>query len=116
MIFPQNALKIFLATAPVDFRKGMDGLAAHVVHNLGRDPFTGEVFLFRSKRADRLKLVVWDGTGLVLLHKRIEGRGFVWPSVQDGVLQLSQTQFEALVEGLDWRRIATARQHRPLAV
>ncbi|ARE40563.1 Mobile element protein [Rhodovulum sp. P5] len=91
-------------------------MAAHVMNSLERDPFSGEVFIFRSKRADRLKMIVWDGTGLVLIHKRIEGRGFVWPSVRHGVVQVSSTQFEALFEGLDWRRIATARQHRPVAI
>lgn len=114
-MLPLNGLKIYLAIEPVDFRKGMDGLAGHVMTELDLDPFTGAVFIFRSKRANRLKMIVWDGTGLVLVHKRIEGRSFVWPSVRNGTLQLSRTQFDALFEGLDWRRIATARQHRPLA-
>ncbi len=94
----------------------MDGLAGHVMTELELDPFNGAVFIFRSKRADTLKMIVWDGTGMVVIHKRIEGRGFVWPGVRNGTVQLSRTQFEALFEGLDWRRIATARQHRPVAV
>lgn len=116
MIVPSNALKIYLAAEPVDFRKGMDGLAAHVMNHLDLDPFAGAIFIFRSKRATRLKMIVWDGTGLVLIHKRIEGRGFVWPSVRNGAIQLTRTQFEALFEGLDWRRIAATRQQRPIAV
>ncbi len=115
-MLPLNGLKIYLATEPVDFRKGMDGLAGNVMTELELDPFNGAVFIFRSKRANKLKMIVWDGTGMVLIHKRIEGRGFVWPGIRNGTVQLSRTQFEALFEGLDWRRIATARQHRPVAV
>ncbi|WP_428351784.1 IS66 family insertion sequence element accessory protein TnpB, partial [Lichenifustis flavocetrariae] len=55
-----------LATRPIDFRKGMDGLALVVRESLGSDPFSGTVFAFRSKRADRLKLLFFDGTGVVL--------------------------------------------------
>ena len=54
-----------VATKPVDFRKGMDGLAALVKEQLRADPFSGVVYVFRAKRADRVKLVWWDGTGLV---------------------------------------------------
>ncbi len=114
-MLPMNSLKIYIAAEPVDFRKGLDGLAGHVMSELELDPFSGAVFVFRSKRADRLKLIFWDGTGLVLVHKRIEGRGFVWPKVRDGAMQLTRTQFEALFEGIDWRRISSARQHRPVA-
>ena len=67
---------------------------------IGKDPFSGAVFVFRSKRADRLKVLVWDRTGLVLIHKRLEGGKFVWPQVRDGVMRLSAAQFAALFEGL----------------
>ena len=80
MISPPSNLKIYLAVQPVDFRKGMDGLAAIVMNELELDPFSGAVFIFRSKRADRMKIIVWDGTGLVMTYKRIEGSGFVWLS------------------------------------
>ena len=60
MIFPSNRVRIVVATRPVDFRKGHDGLAAVVKRTLRRDPFTGTVFVFRAKRADRLRLVFWD--------------------------------------------------------
>ena len=116
MIIPPNALKIYVATDPVDFRKGMDGLAAIVSSALELDPFCGAIFIFRSKRADRLKLLLWDGTGMVLVQKRLEAKGFVWPAVRQGAVQLTKTQFEALFEGLDWRRITAARQIRPSLV
>lgn len=66
MIFPSNRVRILVATTPVDFRKGHDGLAAMVQSVLRKDPFTGTVFVFRAKRADRLKLLYWDGSGLVM--------------------------------------------------
>jgi transposase len=68
MIAPDAHLKVYVATRPVDFRKGHDGLAAAVQEMIGKDPFGGAVFVFRSKRADRLKILVWDRTGLVLIH------------------------------------------------
>lgn len=60
-------LKVMVASKPVDFRKGMDGLVALVTQVLAADPFAGDVFVFRAKRADRLKLLLWDGTGLCLV-------------------------------------------------
>jgi transposase len=67
MIFPSNRVRIFVATDPVDFRKGHNGLAALVQNHFHKDPFTGTVYVFRSKRADRLKLLYWEGSGLVWL-------------------------------------------------
>jgi hypothetical protein len=68
MIFPSNRVRIMVATKPVDFRKGHDGLAALVKNELHKDPFTGTVFVFRSRKADRLKLIYWDGGGLVMAY------------------------------------------------
>lgn len=113
MISPSGNFKIFLATHPVDFRKGMDGLAAIVQSEFDLDPFSGALFLFRSKRADRLKIVVWDGTGLILVHKRIEGAGFVWPKTRGGVISLTRPQFESLFEGLDWTKVRARMERRP---
>ena len=70
MIAAGADLKIYIATRPIDFRCGHDGLAAKVQEMLRLDPFSGAAFVFRSKRADRIKILVWDRTGLVLVHKR----------------------------------------------
>ncbi len=70
MIIPPGPLEVLMAVKPVDFRKGMVGLASLVQHELNRDPFSGIMFVFRCKRADRIKLLLWDGTGLVLVTKR----------------------------------------------
>ena len=79
---------------------------------MGADPFCGAVYVFRAKRADRVKLIFWDGTGVVLVSKRLEDGQFRWPKVQDGVIRLTAAQLQALLEGLDWRRVHQARQTR----
>lgn len=88
MIFPSNRVRIMLATKPVDFRKGHDGLAALVKNELHKDPFTGTVFVFQSRKADRLKLIYWDGSGLVTAYKRLEEHTFTWPDIRDGLMTL----------------------------
>jgi hypothetical protein len=70
MIVPPTSVRVLVATKPVDFRKGMDGLAALVQEELRADPFSGVIYVFRAKRADRVKLLFWDQTGLCLLSKR----------------------------------------------
>lgn len=82
MITPAGEVRIRLAVEPVDFRKGIDGLAAVVQERLGRNPFSGELFVFRAKRADRVKILMWDGTGAVLYHKRLEQSRFRWPAAR----------------------------------
>jgi transposase len=115
MIFPSNRVKIMVATKPVDFRKGHDGLAALVKNELHKNPFTGMVFVFRSKRADRLKLLYWDGTGLVMAYKRLEDHVFAWPAIRDGLMMLNHAQFEALFSGLDWRKVRAIEARAPTA-
>ena len=115
MIVPPTGVRVLVATKPVDFRKGMDGLAAYVQEAFGLDPFSGIVFVFRAKRGDRVKLLFWDQTGLCLLTKRLEDGRFRWPQVQDGTLRLSPAQLSALLEGLDWSRVHARRVVRPTA-
>ena len=110
MIGPTGAVRVMVATRPVDFRKGAEGLAALVREEMQADPFCGAVYVFRAKRADRVKLVFWDGTGVCLFAKRLETGAFRWPAVQDGVIRLSAAQLSALLEGLDWRRVHVARE------
>ena len=109
MIYPSQAVRIVIATKPVDFRKGHDGLAALAEGELDLDPHSGIIVVFRAKRGDRIKVLLWDGTGLVLCYKRLEQGKFAWPKVQEGVMRLSKAQFEALFEGLDWRRVMARR-------
>ena len=69
MILPSNQVQFRISTQPIDFRNGHDGLAALVSSVRRKDPFTGTVFVFRSRRADRLKLLYWEGTDLVMAYK-----------------------------------------------
>jgi len=99
-------VRVLIATRPVDFRKGADSLAALAKETLAQDPFSGAVLVFRSRRADRIKILVWDGSGLLLVWKRLEQGAFKW---------LSPAQLAALVEGLDWTRVHVPRIARPQA-
>jgi transposase len=106
VIGPSGAVRVLAATQPVDFRKGAEGLAARV-----RDvmPFDGAVYVFRAKRADRVKLLFWDGAGVCLFAKVLEDGRFQWPAIENGVMRLSAAQLSALVEGLDWSRVRAAK-------
>jgi transposase len=129
--------KVFLACQPIDLRAGFDGLAAKVQQIIGADPFSGHVFIFRSKRGHYLKGLYWiskactgsqspvldlkglywDGSGLCLFAKRLERHKFVWPPIVEGTLTLTPAQLALLVEAMDWRRtIAPPPAPRPMLV
>ena len=112
MIVPAEAVRVVIATRPVDFRRGHDSLAALVQNQLGLDPHSGVIVVFRSKRGDRIKILVFDGTGLVLVYKRLEEGRFAWPAIRDGVMRLSRAQLEALLDGLEWQRVRGPRRVR----
>lgn len=128
MIFPDQAVRIVIATKPVGLRKGHDGLASMAHAELGFVPKAGVMVVFRSKRGDRIKVLSWVihgsrhwserpwcKSGIVMIYKRLEQGGFAWPKVGDGVMRLSRVQFEALFAGLDWRRIHAPRPTHPTA-
>jgi transposase len=83
---------------------------------MASQPWFASVCRAISKRADRLKLLLWDGSGVVLLSKRLEQGSFRWPSIGDGVMRLSASQLSALLEGLDWTRVRPVRVRTPSAV
>lgn len=85
-------------------------LAALVQQQLGKDPFSGQFFIFRGKRGHLLKILFWDGQGLVLWTKRLERGRFVWPQAKDGVVSLTPAQLAMLTEGIDWRMPAHTGQ------
>jgi transposase len=115
MIAVAAGMRVLVATRPVDFRKGADGLVALVREALGHDPFSGTIFVFRAKRADRVKILAWDGSGLILFWKRLEHGAFKWPPVTDGVMRLSSAQLAALIDGMDWSRLHARDVVRPMA-
>jgi transposase len=109
MITVPAGTRILLATRPVDFRKGAHGLAALAQEMLAEDPFSGAVIVYRSKCADRIKILVWDHSGLVLIWKQLQPGSFRWPPIMDGVMKLSPVEFAALFDGLDWTRVQTTK-------
>jgi len=110
-MIPSGA-RILLRAGPIDFRKGPEGLVA-LVRDAGSDPFDGSLYVFRSKRADRIKIVWFDGSGLCLFAKRLELSHFCWPSPGSFEIRLSYGQLSALVEGLDWKRIRAGEVRPP---
>ncbi len=102
---PRPGLRVMVASKPIDFRKGIDGLVALVTEVLAADPFAGDVFVFRAKRTDRIKLILWDGSGLCMVTKRLEAGSFTWPPVQGGKMTLSVPQLRMLFAGMDWTQI-----------
>lgn len=104
MIGPSSGTRIWLAAGITDMRKGINGLAAIVQLALGERPFSGDVFVFRGRRGDQVKLLWWSGDGMNLYAKRLERGRFVWPQAASGAVHLSAAQLSMLLEGIDWRR------------
>jgi transposase len=96
-----RALRVFAYGAPADLRKGFDGLSALVVGALGRDPLSGECFLFTSKTRTRAKVLHYDGTGLCLYHKRLEAGRFasLWERAEGGSVELTLSELALYLEG-----------------
>ena len=95
--------RVWLVVGHTDMRKGFDGLAALVQTTLQRNPFEGHIFVFRGRRGDIIKVLWFDGQGLMLLAKRLEQGRFVWPQADAGSVHLTPAQLSMLLEGIDWR-------------
>jgi transposase len=109
--------RVFVATQPIDFRRGVHGLVALVAEGLGGQPYSGDVFVFRSKRLDRLKLLVFDGTGIVLATKWLEAGHFDWPAPREGTMCVTGAQLAMLVEGFSgWSKVVPRATKRPQIV
>jgi len=115
MIATPAGVRIWLVAGVTDMRKGFDGLSALVQHHLRADPFSGQLFVFRGRRGDRLKVLWWDGDGLCLYYKRLEDGRFIWPQAEDGRVWISAAQLSMLLEGIDWRRPARTAPRPTLA-
>ena len=111
MIGLSTGARVWLAAGVTDMRTGFDGLAKIVKTSLAEDPYSGQLFVFRGRRGDRIKMLWYDGDGLCLFAKRLERGKFVWPRATSGVVSLSPAQLAMLVEGIDWRRVE--RTQRP---
>ena len=98
------SVRLFVATQPVDGRKGPDSLMALVRDVFRLDPLSGHLFVFFSKRCDRVRVVYWDRNGYAMWTKRLEKGRFVWPPIVDGAMTLTPAQLALLIEAMDWRR------------
>lgn len=116
MIQVTPQMRVLVAVEPADFRRGMDGLAQVCRAALGEDPFTGAVFVFSNRQRTAVKLLVYDGQGFWLCHKRLsQGRFRWWPSSADGAAALQAHELQVLLCGGDptatrappaWRKLA----------
>ena len=114
MIPIRSGVRVWIATGHTDMRRGMNGLALQVQEGLRRDPHAGDLFVFRGRRGDLIKILWHDGLGMSLYAKRLERGRFIWPSPADGVIAITPAQLAYMLEGIDWRN----PQHtwRPLAI
>lgn len=111
MIPVPAGVRVWLAVGHTDMRKGFDGLAVLVQQKLKADPFGGQLFVFRGRRGDLIKLIWHDGQGMCLFAKRLERGRFIWPATVGEAVTISAAQLGYLLEGIDWR--APIRTQRP---
>lgn len=103
MIAVPSDVRVWLATGHTDMRRGMHGLALQVQEALGRDPHAGDLYVFRGKRGDLVKILWHDGVGLSLYAKRLDRGKFIWPTPRDGAVAISAAQLGYMLDGIDWR-------------
>ena len=111
MIPVPAGVRVWLAVGQTDMRRGMNGLALQVQQVLQRDPHAGDLYVFRGKRGDLVKILWHDGLGMSLYAKRLERGRFIWPQAKDGSASITNAQLSMLLEGIDWR--APVRSWRP---
>ena len=121
MIPAPSGVRVWLASGRTDMRRGMNGLSLQVQETLGRDPFAGDLFVFRGAKGNLIKILWHDGIGLSLYAKRLERGRFVWPSVapsslasgKTGSVAISAAQLAYMLDGIDWRNpVHTFRPQR----
>jgi transposase len=105
MLSVPAGVRIWLVAGLTDMRRGIDGLSALVQTQLSADVLSGQLFIFRGRRGDRVKILWADADGLCLLYKRLNRGKFTWTHVADGAVLLTGAQLSALLEGIDWRRV-----------
>ena len=103
MIPVPSGAHVWIATGATDMRRGFNGLALQVQEVLKRDPHAGDLFAFRGKRSDLIKILWHDGQGLCLFAKRLDRGKFIWPSTKGDAVAITPAQMGYLLEGIDWR-------------
>ncbi len=112
MLSLPTSVRIWLATAPTDMRKSFDTLAEVVRQHLGQEPLSGQLFVFRSKRGDRIKLLYWDEDGFVILYKRLEAGTFHLPKADAASVPLRAADLQMLLDGVDLDSVQRSRRYR----
>ena len=103
MIVPSSGVRVWLATGTTDMRRGMHSPALQVQEVLHHNPHVGDLYVFRGRRGDLLKILWHDGLGMSLYAKRLERGKFIWPSLVEGALAITAAQLSYMLEGIDWR-------------
>jgi transposase len=103
MLSVPTKVRIFLCRSAIDMRKGFDGLHGVVLEVLRQDPLSGDLFVFLNKRRDRVKLLIWDGDGMLVVYKRLERGTFKPPAASSDAMTLSSSQLALLLGGIDLR-------------
>jgi transposase len=103
MIPVPSGVRVWLAAGHTDMRRGMNGLALQVQQALQRDPHAGDLYVFRGRRGDLVKILWHDGLGMSLYAKRLERGRFIWPSPVHGAVSISAAQLGYMLDGIDWR-------------
>jgi len=106
------AARIWLATQATDLRKSFDTLAELVRQQLQADPLSGQLFVFRNKRADRVKLLYWDEDGFVIIYKRLEEGTFRFPTAKEHGVEIRATDLQMLLDGVDLDSIKRSKRYR----
>jgi transposase len=104
MIGLPTGTHIWIVAGVTDMRRGFVGLSGMVQTALKENPFSGQVYIFRGRRGDLIKVLWFDGDGLCLFAKRLERGRFIWPQANNGTVSLTPAQLSMLLEGIDWRR------------
>ena len=103
MIPIPSGVRVWLATGHTDMRRGMNRLALTVQQAFQRDPHAGDLYVFRGRRGDLIKILWHDGIGMSLYAKRLERGRFIWPAAADGTIAVTPAHLGYLLEGIDWR-------------
>jgi len=98
--------QVWLVLEPVDMRQGAEGLSQRVSQALGKSPCDGTAYAFHNRRRNRIKLLVWDGTGVWLCQRRLHQGHFVWATQGETVCMLTDQQWRWLTTGVDWRLLS----------
>ena len=109
MLSLPTSVRIWLATGATDLRKSFDSLAELVRQQLGGDPLSGQLFVFRNKRGDRVKLLYWDEDGFVIVYKRLEAGTFRFPQAEAAGVEIRAADLQMLLDGID---LASVKRHK----